>query len=275
MSEKQLKRLGFVHQGASYAYSYTGTAEKLYKTARSFAPTFVEPTLAQVEDRVVAITAPVVAQAQDLSEKALHIADDQVDCILNTTDKAVADGKKGVVDCMNGVKEMHEKNMQTYIATSNSYFEYIKGISDWAKDKLNPIKGGQHALDTLNAAIAKAQEATDPDVAAKMALDAWNSFASVPVVAKVLETADPVTQTGLSSFYKLHDTLVSWPLYSKVVSTGVSTLSWATTTMPYKLGAQYMYPLVQPVADPALAKITNSKVINGTLSYWKPTASAA
>ncbi|GFH25691.1 oil globule associated protein [Haematococcus lacustris] len=144
MSEKQLKRLGFVHQGASYAYSYTGTAEKLYKTARSFAPTFVEPTLAQVEDRVVAITAPVVAQAQDLSEKALHIADDQ-----------------------------------------------------------------------------------------------------------------------------------SWPLYSKVVSTGVSTLSWATTTTPYKLGAQYMYPLVQPVADPALAKITNSKVINGTLSYWKPTASAA
>ncbi|KAJ9515661.1 hypothetical protein QJQ45_002709 [Haematococcus lacustris] len=275
MSETPLRRLGFVQQGASYAYSYTGTAEKLYKTVRSFAPTFVEPHLANLEDKAVAITAPVVAQVQDLSEKALHIADDQVDCLLSTADKAVAGSKKGVADSLTGVKEMHEKNMQAYQAASNSYFEYIKGISDWAKDKLNPIKGGQLALDTLNAAIAKAQEATDPDVAAKMAMDAWSQFASVPVVAKVLETADPVTQSGLSSFYKLHDTLVSWPLYSKVVATGVSTLSWAATTTPYKLGAQYMYPLVKPVADPALAKLTNSKVIADTLDYWKPTASAA
>jgi hypothetical protein len=106
------------------------------------------------------------------------------------------------------------------------------------------------------------QEATDPDVAAKMAVDAWNAFSSVPVgksqcviqcvqnkphhvasgrdkaltilrlvmhthslngrsanqavcadplccaVAKVLDTADPVTKIALNSFYKLHDSLV-------------------------------------------------------------------
>ena len=39
--------------------------------------------------------------------------------------------------------------------------------------------------------------------------------------------------------------LQGMPLYSKVLSSGASTLSWATTTTPYRLGAQYMYPHVQ------------------------------
>jgi hypothetical protein len=32
---------------------------------------------------------------------------------------------------------------------------------------------------------------------------------------------------------------------------------------------------LQPVADPALTRINNSKVINAALQYWKPTATAA
>jgi hypothetical protein len=34
-------------------------------------------------------------------------------------------------------------------------------------------------------------------------------------------------------------------------------------------------PCLQPVADPALTRINNSKVINAALQYWKPTATAA
>lgn len=90
-------------------------------------------------------------------------------------------------------------------------------------------------------------------------------------VHKLLETADPATKAALSTFYKLHDNIVSWTLYKKAVDTGASTLSWASHTTPYKLGAQYVYPLVQPVADPALDKFSNSKVINDAVGYWKPT----
>jgi len=272
---KPLKRLQLVQDGASYLVGYTGYAEKLYKTARGFIPSFVEPTVATVEDRVIAATAPVVAKAQDVSDKMLHIADEQVDYILNTADKTLSGGKKTVEDSLGGVKALHDTNVKTFKEATTAYFEYVKAISDWARDKLNPIKGGQLALDTLNLAMQKAKEATDPDVAAKMAVDAWNTFSSVPVVAKVLDTADPVTKVALNSFYKLHDSLVSWPLYSVVVNQGANTLKWATSTTPYRLGAQLVYPLVQPVADPALTRINNSKVINAALQYWKPTATAA
>lgn len=43
---------------------------------------------------------------------------------------------------------------------------------------------------------------------------------------------------------------------------GASTLGWASTTTPYKLSAQYLYPLVQTMADPALEKVWY--VRNGT-----------
>ncbi len=63
-------------------------------------------------------------------------------------------------------------------------------------------------------------------------------------------------------------------LYKKLVDTGASTLTWATHTTPYKLGAQYVYPLVQPIADPAVDKIASSKLVQETLGYWKPVAAA-
>jgi hypothetical protein len=76
-----------VHDGATYVYGYTGLAEKAYKTARSFVPSFVEPTVASLEDRVIATAAPVVAKAQDVSDKMLHVADQQVGA--DSTDSAV------------------------------------------------------------------------------------------------------------------------------------------------------------------------------------------
>lgn len=57
-------------------------------------------------------------------------------------------------------------------------------------------------------------------------------------------------------------------LYKRAVDTGVSTLTWATSTTPYKLGAQYVYPLVQvrhmsnPLAFPTMERLGKSQLWN-------------
>lgn len=60
--------------------------------------------------------------------------------------------------------------------------QFIVKAGDYAAEKIKTpaSKGVQAARDSLHAAIAKAREATDPDVAVKMAWDAWNVFASYP-----------------------------------------------------------------------------------------------
>mmetsp|Transcript_23881 Transcript_23881/g.60821 ORF Transcript_23881/g.60821 Transcript_23881/m.60821 type:complete len:280 (-) Transcript_23881:888-1727(-) len=270
-----LKRLGFVKDTATYVYGAAGTAEKLYKSVRSLAPSFIEPTLTQVEDKVASVAAPVVAKAQDASSSVLHQADSTVDYLLTTVDHTLSTSRKNVLDGLGSVKELHDTNVKTFSAATTQYYKYIQEIADWASVKLNPVTGGQAAVDALRSSVDKALALADPDAVAAKLTDAWTVFSTNPVVAKVLDTADPVTKPLFTSFYKLHDSLVSWGLYKRVVDTGVSTLSWATTLPPYKLGAQYVYPWVQPVADPALSRLSSSKVVNDTLQFWKPTAIAA
>ena len=52
------------------------------------------------------------------------------------------------------------------------------------------------------------------------------------------------------------------PLYKSALDTTYSTLGWASTSTPYRLGAQLLYPWVQPVADPALETLNKSKVVH-------------
>lgn len=73
-----LKRLEFVKNTACYVYGAAGTAERLYKSFRSLTPSFIEPTLTQVEDRVASVAAPVVVRAQDAGSTMLQQADSTV-----------------------------------------------------------------------------------------------------------------------------------------------------------------------------------------------------
>ncbi len=50
--------------------------------------------------------------------------------------------------------------------------------------------------------------------------------------------------------------------------------SWCSL-LPHRLGAQYLYPMVQPVADPAISKVSNSKVVKEVVDYWSPHAAPA
>ena len=52
------------------------------------------------------------------------------------------------------------------------------------------------------------------------------------------------------------------PLYKMTFDTTFSTLGWASSSTPYRLGAQLIYPFVQPVADPAFETVNKSKVVH-------------
>lgn len=272
--KKDLKHLNFVQNYAGIVVSGAGLAQRVYDFARSNTPAALEPYVARVEDTVVAYAAPAVSTAQDTADKLLHFTDDQVDHVFTTAGSLVNSGKSTVSRNLSGIRDLHSSNMQTYKAATDKYFDLVAKTTDWAAAKLNPSHTVQVAKDTLHATISKALEATDPDVAVNMVYDAWVSFSSIPAVTKVLQTAEPVTKNAFQSFYTVHDFVVAKPLYKKSVDLGSSTVTWATGTLPYKLSKQYLYPVIQPVADPAYNNITKSQVVNKVVDYWKPTVTS-
>ena len=42
----------------------------------------------------------------------------------------------------------------------------------------------------------------------------------------------------------------------------MGTWSYATTTTPYKLSARYLYPVVEPLAEPAIARARESGAVS-------------
>lgn len=262
-----LKRLRSASVLASNAHTQ---AERIYKSARALTPTFLEPSLAKVEDTVSAMAAPAVAKAQDAGDKLLLFADSKVDIALTTADQMYSNTKTNVSQSLSSVLAIHQSNMKTFSEASEKYFQYLTSTADWVVDKLNPVKGVQAARDTLNAALKTAKEASDPDVAVQMAQDAWSKFSSIPAVSKLLTTAEPVTKLGCSTFSKFHDAVVVSNLYKSTLETAMSALGWASATTPYRMSAYYLYPWVQPVADPALETVGKSQVVNQVVDYWKP-----
>ena len=53
-------------------------------------------------------------------------------------------------------------------------------------------------------------------------------------VARFLETADPLTQMGIRTFYSMHDNLVKAPIYRFAVDGTAGTLNFAASTTAYK-----------------------------------------
>lgn len=124
---------------------------------------------------------------------------------------------------------------------------------------------------SLAAAMERAKEVgSDPDAAMAAASEAWTGFATLPPVAKVLETAEPATKASVTAFTRLHDALVAAPVYKSMLERASLTLNYASGTTPYKLSAQYLWPMVQPIADPAINKVSQSKVAATMKDYWSP-----
>lgn len=262
------KRLGFLHSSVERA---SGLLQSLYSNVRAYTPSALRPTVESAESAAASYTAPLLARAVDLGGNVLRAADENVNYVINTGNSAIATSKKTVQDGLTSVQTIHARNLQHLRSAFSSYLTTVQQTSDWAVKNLNPVRGVRAALDGLRAGLARLQELADPDTFAHFVQERWAAFASIPLVASVLDTVHPITNALSSIFYSLHDFVVSWGLYSTALDLGKSAWGWISESYPYRLGAQYLYPLVQPVADPTLAKLTKSKIINSTLDFWKPT----
>lgn len=260
VDDGSLKRLAFVKDAA---VNVASAGEQVYVLVRPFAPTFVEPLLTSVEDKVTAYGAPVVNTATDVGDKLLKSADSQVDYYV----KAVGSGKDHL---LNTNLDGHIKTIKQLTYTSLAFFI---GATAFVLDAINPVKNIERAKVKLGAALQAADKAADPDKAVQKVQETWDYVAAIPAVNLVLTKAEPITKVATSSFVKAHDTVVTSSYYKRAFDFGTSTLSWATTTTPYKLSTKYVYPWVEPVAAPALEKINGSKSVDSAISYWKPAAS--
>ena len=74
-----LKRLSFVAHGTSLAYKNASpVAERVYKSAKAYVPSAVQPEIARLEESVLSATAPLAAKASDACDRLLHYADEKV-----------------------------------------------------------------------------------------------------------------------------------------------------------------------------------------------------
>nr|AEW43284.1 major lipid droplet protein [Dunaliella salina] len=222
------------------------------------------------KEQLASYTTPLLEKATDIGDAALTSVDQQVDYVISTGSAAVGTARQTISDSANGVRDIHSANLAFLSNAFQTYLTSLQRATDWAVENLNPVRATRAAWDWARATLARMQELLDPDTLFNFLRDRWAAFTSIPVVRGVLDTVQPITNAFWNIFYALHDFVVSWNLYKFAVDSSLTTWHWITDSSPYKLGAQYLYPIVQPVADPTLDKFTHSQVINSTLDYWKP-----
>ncbi|KAF5841012.1 major lipid droplet protein [Dunaliella salina] len=261
----QLRRLGWVRSVVSTVAS---TAAPILGQVQHAGDLILE-RLGRKE-QLATYTAPLVLRATDIGDAALNTLDQQVDYVINTGSSAVGTAQQTIHDSANGVREIHSANLAFLNNAFQTYLTSLQQATDWAVENLNPVRASRAAWDWARATLARMQELLDPDTLYNFLRERWAAFTSIPVVRGVLDTVQPITNAFWSIFYALHDFVVSSGLYKFAVDSSLSTWHWITDSSPYKLGAQYLYPIVQPVADPTLDKFAHSQVVNSTLDYWKP-----
>lgn len=242
-----LKRIGFVND---YASSAVSVSSSVYSKARSFVPGFVEPYVRTAEEKTTSISAPYVNWAQDTTSKVLK----HVDTHLDSTYNAVNGG-------VNFSKDLHSKNMKTFTGAKEEYFKWVESSVAALKGKLNPYPYAEAVCAKLKEALDTAVTLADPDLALDTVHDAWAKFASIGPVSKLLEIAEPVTNTATTQYVKAHDTVVSMPVYKKAYDTVSTTAGAVQESFLYTKAKELLYPLVAPVANPVYDNFASSKYV--------------
>lgn len=241
----ELKRLEFIKGYAAQGYNI---AEGVYKTARGFVPGFVEPYAKQLEETAMNVAAPYLTLAQDSAERVLVTVDGQVDSTLSTV--------FGAADYARGV---HEKNMNTFTSAKDQYYSLVESTVDRVKQLLDPTP-------YLQWASHQVEYYADPDKIVDTGVQYAGKVASFGPVPKVVEIADPLIKTSLTTYGSVHDTVVSLPLYKKAWD-----LIWSTSsTLQESWPAQKAYTLLAPLADPLYNNVTNSKYLQQLTTHLKP-----
>uniref|UniRef100_A0A7S0V118 Uncharacterized protein n=1 Tax=Polytomella parva TaxID=51329 RepID=A0A7S0V118_9CHLO len=248
----------------------TNTIAPIYETGVNLLPDFTKPYITTAEERIRQLGAPVIVNAQDKAEKILKKADDQVDKVVSNAHNIYQAGRSTVDTAVNNIMEIHQNNIETYQQTTHKYFQLVSSTAEWVAARVAPTQAFQKAHEILRLSLNKAQECADPDKAVKIVYDSWVVFSSVPVVASVLPYLEPAAARAFQNFRSIHDSLVVSPHYKQGYDMASATLQWATTTSPFRLGANVMRPFMQPVADVFQKKIVESQVASQLFNYWKP-----
>ncbi|WIA42568.1 hypothetical protein OEZ86_008547 [Tetradesmus obliquus] len=245
----QLKRLAFVQGYASQGYS---TCEGVYKTARGFVPSFVEPYAKQAEETAVSVAAPYLTKAQDAADKLLAGVDSQVDKSLQTLSGALLYSR-----------DLHEKNMTTFTGAKDQYYGFVEATVNRIKALLDPTPYVQWASGQVEYYV-------DPDKLVDTSVEYAGKVASFGPVPKVVEIADPLIKTSVKTYGSVHDTVVALPAYKKVWDLVWSTSGSLQESWPAKKFAEVAYPLLAPLADPVVTNVSNSKYLKQLETHLRP-----
>lgn len=75
---------------------------------------------------------------------------------------------------------------------------------------------------------------------------------------------------ALQAACTLRPALQANSLYKRGLATGAGLARSAASTQLYASASTRLYPIVQPLADPVLAKLGGSKAVASVLKYWAP-----
>lgn len=248
----ELKRLGFIKNYASLALS---AGEGVYKRARGFVPSAVEPYVSQAEDSAVATAAPYAALANDKAAEVLAAVDAKVESLLGA-----------VTSSLDFSRDLHSKNMSSFAAAKESAYGLVEAYVNAAKSALDPARYVEAATGFGKAVVGAVAAYADPDKAVDLLSNAYDKLAAQGPIPKILEIADPFITLGQSKYVQAHDIIVVQPLYKKIYETATTLPSLVADTTLYRRG----YPLVAPVADPVLTNFSKSKVLKQLEDHLKP-----
>ncbi|GBF96333.1 hypothetical protein Rsub_09403 [Raphidocelis subcapitata] len=229
----ELKRLGFIKNYASLALS---AGEGVYKRARGFVPSAVEPYVSQAEDSAVATAAPYAALANDKAAEVLAAVDAKVESLLGA-----------VTSSLDFSRDLHSKNMSSFAAAKESAYGLVEAYVNAAKSALDPARYVEAATGFGKAVVGAVAAYADPDKAVDLLSNAYDKLAA----------------QGPS---ERHIWGGVQPLYKKIYETATTLPSLVADTTLYRRG----YPLVAPVADPVLTNFSKSKVLKQLEDHLKP-----
>lgn len=267
--QADLKRLAFVPEVAEKAVN---TASSLYSTSKTYVPASLKPRLDGLEEQVGNLSAPYVAKAQDTSSELLKTIDQKVDTVVGQAQQVYQSNTSYLQQQLEKQKQFHAANLESYRAAREQYLKKVEDSVDFLKQ--HGLTGAaKAAADEVGAKLADAQKL--PGYLIHQVQEAVHRLLAFPPVSKLLETARPQLDAAYATYAKLHDNVVASPRYKQAYDLSLQVLGRVQASSLYQTAATRLYPVVQPYADPAYAKVVSSPYYQLAVEQLKPKVHAA
>lgn len=263
-SSDDLKRLAFVRNYSGFCLSKGySLASSVYITSRAYTPARLSPSVQAMEDVISSYSSPVIMAVQDQSKRALYQVDHQVDGAILMAHHLLFAKQTSKSDQQ--LVELQEAR-SNYLASIQEGVIFLKehGLVETARHAADVMMG---RMETQRLPHYLEDEAED--LIQKIG-DAWNRVASLPPVAKVVATAQPSVQYTCGKYREAHDAIVSSAAYNRALDVADGVVKRVQDTFVYQVAAHRLYPVVSPLADPALDRLTHSPVYTAVKDHFTP-----